>query len=54
MGNEDAKCFVCGCGDQTPLIALTFNGRSLWICPTDMPRLIHDSATLADDLAAAS
>ncbi len=37
-----AECLVCKKTDQeVPLLALTFNGNTYWICPQHLPILIH-------------
>ena len=52
MSDLSTKCFVCGCGDNThPLIALRFKGNPVWVCPGDMPTLIHNTDALADQLS---
>ena len=45
-----ATCFVCGQTDDLPLIQLRYTGRTVWICPADMPKLIHQTHTLAEAL----
>ncbi len=49
-------CFVCGCDNDVPLISLIYKGKPAWICPEDIPRLIHNTETLSEalDRAAAS
>ena len=46
----EPTCFVCGCNNEVPLISLVYKGNQAWICPEDMPRLIHNTATLSDAL----
>jgi hypothetical protein len=42
------QCAVCGHGDDdAPLVALSYRGDSLWICPQHMPALIHDPGQLS-------
>lgn len=48
--DAEATCFVCGCNNETPLISLVYKGKAAWICPEDMPRLIHNTATLSEAL----
>ncbi len=49
-----AACVVCGRGpDDVPLLALTFRGATVFICPQHLPVLIHDPAQLADRLPGA-
>lgn len=39
---SEAKCMFCGCDDsQVPLIAVQCKGESSWVCPKEMPSLIH-------------
>ena len=41
------QCLVCNRGDDaTPLLALTFRGAALSICPEHLPILIHDPGRL--------
>lgn len=47
------KCFYCSStSDETPLINLTFQGQSLWICSQHLPLLIHEPAQLTESLKA--
>ena len=49
----DLKMFCLYCekdSNQVPLIAVTFQGSDLWICPQHLPVLIHSPAKLADKL----
>jgi hypothetical protein len=39
---QQGKCFACGkSSDVVPLIPLVFRDTNLWICPQDLPTLIH-------------
>ncbi len=52
--NRPGECVVCGRTAQaTPLIRLDYRGQVFWICPQDLPILIHDPARLADRLPGA-
>ncbi len=52
--NRAGTCVVCGRSSQlTPLIRLDYRGSVFWICPQDLPILIHDPARLADRLPGA-
>ena len=47
-------CLSCDRGaDQTPLIALEFQGAGYWICPQHLPLLIHDPQRLVGRLPGA-
>jgi hypothetical protein len=49
-----AVCLVCErTGEAVPLLALTYQGRAIHICPQDLPILIHQPAKLADKLPGA-
>jgi hypothetical protein len=53
MENKPA-CLYCGKHDnEVPLINLTYMGKPLWICSTDLPLLIHEPDKLATRLAEA-
>jgi hypothetical protein len=48
------QCFACGQDSQrTPLVSLEYRGQQVWICPHDLPALIHDPRRLADRLPGA-
>lgn len=52
-GNE--KCLVCErSSDQTPLLALRYQGQDHWICPQHLPALIHKPQQLADKFPGAT
>ena len=52
--SEAKQCLVCEKGaDEAPLITFDYRGRTLWICPQDLPVLIHDPARLAAKLPGA-
>ena len=41
-------CLVCQKTDaEVPLLHLTYQGQAYWICPQDLPILIHKPAKLA-------
>ncbi len=51
---SNAMCLACGRGqDATPLVALTYRGSPLWICPQHLPVLIHDPTQLVGRLPGA-
>ena len=52
--NSPKVCLACGRGDdETPLVALEYQGSKLWICPQHLPILIHDPARLVGKLPGA-
>jgi len=54
MTTESKACLACGRGDDvTPLVALSHQGTTRWICPQHLPILIHDPARLAGRLPGA-
>ena len=51
MHPETARCIVCEQDNQNvPLMPFDFKGKSCWICPQDLPILIHKPASLAGKL----
>jgi hypothetical protein len=51
MHLETARCIVCEQDSHSvPLMPFEYQGKSYWICPQDLPILIHKPATLADKL----
>jgi hypothetical protein len=47
MNSDVQTCLACGRdANATPLIALRYQDRAYWICPADLPVLIHDPARL--------
>ena len=54
MADETPKCLVCEqTSQQVPLLSLSYQGRSYWICPQHFPILIHQPARLAGKLPGA-
>lgn len=50
----DPICLACNRSQhEIPLVALTYQGSSVWICPQHLPILIHDPTQLAGKLAGA-
>ena len=46
-----STCLNCGTSEQErPLLALTFQGKEVYICPQCMPIMIHKPYELADKL----
>ena len=42
MMDQQPKCLYCEqTQDEIPLLALTYQGESYWICPSHLPILIH-------------
>jgi hypothetical protein len=51
MLNLMPHCLVCERTEQTtPLLQLTYQGKTYWICPQHLPTLIHKPAQLAEKL----
>jgi hypothetical protein len=51
---SEPHCLVCQMpSDTVPLITLTYQGDTLWICPQHLPILIHDPAKLVGILPGA-
>ena len=54
MTEQDARCLYCEKdSSEVPLIVLTYQGKSLWICPEHMPLLIHNPSQLVGKLPGA-
>ena len=52
--SSESRCLVCQQNsDAVPLLALTYKGASVWICPQHLPILIHNPQQLADILPGA-
>jgi hypothetical protein len=50
----DKKCVACKkSSDNAPLIQLEYKGTTLWICPQDLPALIHKPELLVGKLPGA-
>ena len=50
----DRRCLACGRDTEaTPLIHLEYRGAAIWICPQDLPILIHNPTELAGKLVGA-
>lgn len=50
----EEKCIVCErTSEEVPLLAIRHRGQSFWICPQDLPILIHKPQKLADKLPGA-
>jgi hypothetical protein len=50
----EKSCLACQRGpDETPLIALEYQGATRWICPQHLPILIHDPRRLVGRLPGA-
>jgi hypothetical protein len=51
MENQQELCIVCGISEQqVPLLHITFQSKSLRICPQCLPTLIHAPHKLTDKL----
>jgi hypothetical protein len=54
MSELKPACLVCEqTSDQIPLIALSYQGATYWICPTHLPVLIHKPSQLVGRLPGA-
>ena len=54
MTTDEKACLACGLdSDATPLVALEYRGKPLWICPQHLPILIHDPNRLVGVLPGA-
>lgn len=50
----EPTCLACGLSAaDTPLLTLTYRGRSFWICAQHLPVLIHDPQQLVGRLPGA-
>lgn len=48
MTDDNPRCLVCQKTDsEAPLLHLTYQGQAYYICPQDLPLLIHKPAQLA-------
>lgn len=55
MNETKPTCLVCAkTSDELPLMEVTYQGQSYWICPSDLPILIHKPGQLADRLPGAA
>jgi len=54
MNPVEPTCLACDRSSQdVPLLAITYRGRQLHICPQHLPLLIHDPGRLAGRLPGA-
>jgi len=54
MSDTQATCLYCERNrQQVPLLALSYRGQQLSICPQHLPILIHDPSQLIGKLAGA-
>ncbi|MBI4361801.1 MAG: hypothetical protein HY558_01365, partial [Euryarchaeota archaeon] len=45
MSQEEPKCLLCGAPEsKTLLLQARKQGKTVWVCPAEMPRLIHGGA----------
>jgi hypothetical protein len=55
MTETKPACLVCGqTSEFIPLLALTYQDQPYWICPSELPMLIHKPAELAHKLPGAA
>jgi len=55
MTESKPACLVCGqTSGAAPLLALTYQDQQYWICPSDLPVLIHKPAELVNKLPGAA
>jgi hypothetical protein len=51
MAEQKLTCIVCGKSNaEIPLLALDFNGQKYWLCPQELPTLIHEPQKLIGKL----
>ena len=51
MTASEKRCICCGQNSlQVPLLMVTYQACEYWICPQDLPILIHSPAKLAGKL----
>ncbi len=51
MADEKSKCVACGrSSDEVPLVLIESQGQRFFICPQDLPVLIHQPIKLAGKL----
>ncbi len=51
MENTTARCLVCERNNQEiPLVAVSYQDRQYWICPSHLPILIHHPEQLTGKL----
>jgi hypothetical protein len=56
MSDEDRKKECISCrrnSDEVPLLSLDYRGSTFWICPQDLPVLIHRPGDLVGRLPGA-
>ena len=52
--NSDPNCVACGRSQkEVPLIIISFQDKTFWICPQHLPVLIHNPQMLAGKLPGA-
>jgi len=55
MTETTPTCLVCGrTSEIIPLLAMTYQDQQYWICPSDLPVLIHKPAELVHRLPGAA
>lgn len=54
MENTTKQCLVCErSSSEIPLLAITYQDQTLWICPAHLPILIHHPEQLVGRLPGA-
>jgi hypothetical protein len=54
MTEQTPRCLVCGrTNTEIPLLTLTYQDENFYICPQDLPTLIHKPANLVGKLPGA-
>lgn len=55
MQFKDERCIQCNrTSDEVPLLVVHHQGQEYFICPQDLPILIHKPAQLSDKLPGAA
>jgi hypothetical protein len=55
LTENPSQCLYCRrSSEQVPLLELAYQGKTIWICPQDLPILIHRPAEMEDWLPGAS
>ncbi len=54
MSENQPTCLVCErTSAEVPLLSVTYQGQTYWVCPSDLPVLIHQPGRLIGKLPGA-